>query len=56
MKLHSRLKNGLTDRSCHSGSSRMQFSIAVDHAVVPVETLQFYAGWRQTKEAYAAVH
>ena len=34
----------------------MQFSIAVDHAAVSVEPLQFYAGWRQSEEAYATVH
>src|SRR3546814_12708586 len=34
----------------------MQFFVAVDPAVVPVEPLQFHAGWCQTKEAHAAVY
>ena len=46
----------LTGQNCPIGPSRMQFSVAVDHAVVSVEPLQFYAGWRQTEEAYSAVH
>ena len=34
----------------------MQFSVTVNHAVMPVEPFQFYTGWGQAKEANAAIH
>ena len=36
----------LTGCSRHIGPSLMQFSVAVDQAVVPIETLQFHTRWR----------
>ena len=43
-------------RGRHLGPRHMQFFIAVDQPLVPVEPLQFHAGRRQAKEAHAAIH
>jgi hypothetical protein len=36
----------LTRSNHHTGPRHMQFFVAVDQAVVPIETLQFHTRWR----------
>src|SRR5438552_5812232 len=45
----------LTGCSRYIGPRHMHFFVAVDQAAVPVEPLQFHTGWRQAKEAHAAI-
>ena len=46
----------LSDTGHPTGPRRVQFFVAVDQALMPVEPFQFHACWRQTEEAHAAVH
>src|SRR5450830_1137079 len=46
----------LTGRHCRLSPRLMQFFVAVDQAMVPVEPFELHTRWRQAEEAHAAVH